>query len=470
MGVNQFISCKMIEKLGCTPTPCQERLFATLSSFVTGENDSRIMVVNGYAGTGKTSSIAALISVMNEFGYNLVLMAPTGRAAKVLSNYTLMKARTIHKQIYRQKSMREGTGIFTLDINHNRDTIYIVDEASLITVGGGENSPFGSGNLLDDLMEYVFSKENNRLILTGDSAQLPPVGMELSLALDSEFLTRYGTVTTAILTTVVRQAESSGILRNATILRRMIEKGEGGFPKFETDGFSDVDRLSGEDLIERLSDSFDKAGIDETLVLCRSNKRANRYNRGIRSAILVREERLNKGDKVMVVKNCYQFLDEGNDIDFIANGDVVEIVRIYGYENRYGLDFAEAVLRFGDYNDMEITAKIILNTLESETASLGEELQRALYQGVYEDYSDIKTKRKRLSAVREDKYFNALQIKFATAITCHKSQGGQWSRVFIDNPFWKDNVTVEDLKWLYTAMTRAVEKLYFINFDKRFFK
>ncbi|MDD4639328.1 MAG: ATP-binding domain-containing protein, partial [Bacteroidales bacterium] len=191
---------------------------------------------------------------------------------------------------------------------------------------------------------------------------------------------------------------------------------------------------------------------------------------GIRSAILVREERLNKEDKVMVVKNCYQFLDEGNDIDFIANGDVVEIVRIYGYENRYGLDFAEAVLRFGDYNDMEITAKIILNTLESETASLGEELQRALYQGVYEDYSDIKTKRKRLSAVREDKYFNALQIKFATAITCHKSQGGQWSRVFIDNPFWKDNVTVEDLKWLYTAMTRAVEKLYFINFDKRFFK
>lgn len=470
MGINHFLNEKMAQRLGSTPTPCQERLFETLSSFVTGETDSRIMVVNGYAGTGKTSAIAALISVMTEFGQNMLLMAPTGRAAKVLSNYTSIRARTIHKQIYRQKSMREGTGVFTLDINHNRDTIFIIDEASLISVGSGEYSPFGSGNLLDDLMEYIFSKENNKLILIGDSAQLPPVGMDISLALSPQHLSVYGPVAAESLNTVVRQAESSGILRNATILRKMIESGTGGFPKFETDGFEDVERVSGEYLLEKLSDSFEKAGIDETLVLCRSNKRANRYNRGIRSNILVRDERLNKGDKVMVVKNCYQFLDEAQEIDFIANGDVAEIVRIYGYEQRYGLDFAEAVLRFVDYNNVEIKAKIILDTLESETASLGTEAQRLLFQGVYEDYSDIKTKRKRLSAVREDKYFNALQIKFATAVTCHKSQGGQWSRVFIDNPFWKDEISVDDLKWLYTAMTRAVEKLYFINFDKRFFK
>jgi exodeoxyribonuclease-5 len=470
MGVEQFIFERMVERLGCLPTTCQRNLFGKLSSFVTGNTSGRIMVINGYAGTGKTSAISALISVMSEFRQNMVLMAPTGRAAKVLSNFTMLKAWTIHKHIYRQKSIGEGTGIFTLNVNQNRDTIYIIDEASLISVGTAEFSPFGSGNLLDDLIEFVFSKENNSLILTGDSAQLPPVGMDVSSSLDPHYLSRYGKVESAALTTVVRQAESSGILWNATILRKMIESGFEKFPLFETEGFSDVVRIDGGDLLEELEDSYGKVGMDETLVLCRSNKRANRYNKGIRSNILMREERLNKGDKLMVVKNCYQFLEDVEEMDFIANGDVAELVKISRYEERYGLNFGEALLRFSDYNDVEIKAKVILDTLESESASLGVEQQKALFQGVYEDYADIRTKKKRLMAVREDPYFNALQIKFASAITCHKSQGGQWKRVFIDNPFWGNTITIDDLKWLYTAMTRAVDKLYFINFDKRFFK
>jgi len=381
MGVNQFIFEKLHQKLGSPPTSCQERLFGILSDFVTGATDTGIMVINGYAGTGKTSALAALISVMSEFGQKMILMAPTGRAAKVLSGYASIKAWTIHKQIYRQRSMKDGTGVFSLNINQNKETIYIVDEASLIPVVSDDFSPFGSGNLLDDLMEYVFSKEGNKLILTGDSAQLPPVGNKVSLALDPEYLSRYGKVTSASLTSVVRQAESSGILRNATLIRCLIEKGTEDFPQFETVSFDDVERVSGDELIEKLSDSFDKAGIDETLVLCRSNKRANRYNKGIRSSILFREERINKGDKIMVVKNCYQFLDNLEDIDFIANGDVAELVRISGYEQRYGLNFAEATLRFTDYNDIEIKAKIILDTLESETASLGAEQQKLALPG-----------------------------------------------------------------------------------------
>jgi len=272
------------------------------------------------------------------------------------------------------------------------------------------------------------------------------------------------------LKTVVRQAKSSGILHNATILREMIESGRVEYPKFEIEGYDDIFRIGGGDLLEELGNSYDKAGMDETLVLCRSNKRANRYNQGIRAKLLFREERLNRGDKLMVVKNCYQFLDDIEEIDFIANGDVAELVKISGYEERYGLNFADAILRFGDYNDVEIKAKVILDTLDSETASLGTEQQKRLFTDILEEYSDIKTKRKRVAAVREDKYFNALQIKFASAITCHKSQGGQWSRVFIDNPFWSDQISLDDLKWLYTAMTRAIDRVYFVNFDNKFFK
>ncbi|MFA6334410.1 MAG: AAA family ATPase [Bacteroidales bacterium] len=460
----------MISKLGFEPTSCQKNLFESLAQFVVEKDKHEIMLVNGYAGTGKTSAIAALVATLKEFDQNVILMAPTGKAAKVLSNYTGTCAYTIHKQIYRQKSMSDGVGTFTLNVNHSKETIYIVDEASLLSNGNGELSSFGSGRLLDDLVAFVNSNENNKLLLMGDSAQLPPIGLTISEALDPGYLQQYGQVRFSQLKSVVRQAKESGILHNATILREMIEDGNIVFPKFELDGFDDVCRIGGGELLEELGNSFDKAGIDETLVLCRSNKLANRYNQGIRSKLLFREERLNKGDKLMVVKNCYQFIDDIEEMDFIANGDVAELMKISKYEERYGLNFAEATLRFADYNDLEIKAKIILDTLDSETASLGMEQQRRLFTEIMEDYSNIKSKRKRIAAVREDKYFNALQIKFASAITCHKSQGGQWRRVFIDNPFWSDQISIDDLKWLYTALTRAVEKVYLVNFNNKFFK
>ena len=474
MALEEFLYEKMTGKLGFEPTVCQQSLFRDLSKFVligdpSSSRDKLLMVINGYAGTGKTSSIAALVSVLKEFGRNVILMAPTGRAAKVLAGYTGANAFTIHKQIYRQRSMKDGFGLFSLNVNLNKETIFVVDEASLIS-NSGSDSTFGSGHLLDDLVEYVYSNDSNKLILVGDSAQLPPVGLAVSDALDPSFMGGYGNVVYSQLRSVVRQAKASGILHNATILREMIEKGESRFPNFELDNFDDIVKIGGGELIEEISSSFDKYGADNTLVLCRSNKRANRYNNGIRASILYREERLSRGDKVMIVKNCYQFLDDVEEIGFIANGDVAELIKISNYEDRYGLTFADATLRFMDYNDIEIKAKIILNTLESESASLGAEQQRKLFADIMEDYSHIKVKRKRIAAVREDKYFNALQIKFASAITCHKSQGGQWNAIFIDNPFWGGEITTDDLKWMYTAITRATGKVYFVNFDDRFFK
>lgn len=469
MALEDFILKKLVDGLGFEPTQCQSKLFEALSEFLLSP-DYEIFLLDGYAGTGKTSAISSLVRSLNEFGRRFVLLAPTGRAAKVLSGYAGSKAYTIHKHIYRQKNSKDGLGVFSLNINQNSDTIFIVDEASLISNGGNDASMFGSGRLLDDLAEFVSAKPNNKLILLGDPAQLPPVGTTLSDALDESVLNGYGRVKRSTLTTVVRQASESGILHNATLIREMISGNITDFPKLELSGYSDVKRIGGGDLIEAISDAYDKYGEGETLVLCRSNKRANRYNEGIRAKIQYREERLGRGDKVMVVKNCYQFVEEASDIDFIANGDVAELMRISGYEDRYGLSFAEATLRFPDYNDIEIKAKIILDTLKSEGPSLGTEEQKRLFFEIMEDYSNIKSKRKRISAVREDLYFNALQIKFASAVTCHKSQGGQWRCVFIDNPFWRDEINVDDLRWLYTAVTRATHMVYFVNFDNKFFK
>ncbi len=469
MSVTTFIYNKLVTGLGFEPTICQQNLFRTISTFIKDDLHD-ILLINGYAGTGKTSAVASLVSFLNQFGTKFILAAPTGRAAKVLSGYTGYTSLTVHKQIYRQKSMKDGVGQFVLDLNKNRETIFVVDEASLISSGSYESSLFGSGNLLDDLIKYIRSNSGNKLILIGDSAQLPPVGENISKALDYNHIESYGNTLYVTLKSVVRQAENSGILSNATMLREMIEADKCEFPKFEVNKFSDIERITGSELIEYLSDSYDRNGSDQTLVLCRSNKRANRYNSGIRQKILFRDEMLTRGDKLMIVKNCYQFLEDVDDIDFIANGDVAELVKISAYEERYGLNFAKALLRFPDYNDTEIEARVILNTLESETASLGSEQQRALFNAVMEDYSHVKIKRKRIATVREDIYYNALQIKYANAITCHKSQGGQWDTVFIDNPFWRDDITIEDLKWLYTAITRAVSKVYFVNFDDRFFK
>lgn len=470
MGVGDFLKPKMVSALEFEPTPCQEKLFDALADFMTSNGDDTILVVNGFAGTGKTSAIAAFVRTIKEFKTNVVLLAPTGRAAKVLSTYSDSRAYTIHKHIYRQKSMKDGIGLFTLNMNLNKETVYIVDEASLISNNSYEQSAFGSGHLLDDLVDFVRSNYGNRLIIIGDSAQLPPVGMQLSEALDPLHLEKYGRLIYVKMTSVVRQAEASGILINATSVRNIIDSGKSERPSLFDHGFTDVKVIGGGEILEELNNCYEKYGMDNTLVLCRSNKRANRYNQGIRGKILYREEQINKGDKVMIVKNCYQFLDNVEETDFIANGDVAEILKIGKYETRYGLNYAEATLKFSDYNELEIKAKVVLDTLTSEGASLSSDDQRRLFAEIMEDYSHISQKRKRIIAVREDKYFNALQIKFSSAVTCHKSQGGQWKAIFIDNPFWREDFEMEDLKWLYTAITRATDIVYFVNFDKNLFK
>lgn len=468
MAASEFLEQKIREVFPFTPTECQARLFQTLAAFL-GNGEGEILIINGYAGTGKTEAIGAAVKAMKSLGLRFRLMAPTGRAAKVLAGYTGEKAMTIHKQIYRQKSMDAGGGKFVLDLNKDRGTCYIVDEASLISLDSG-TSMFGSGNLLEDLLDYIRQGAGNTLVLIGDNAQLPPISLDRSPALDPSFMGMYGHVDYVLLDQVVRQADTSGILYNATVVRHAIVTGSvEQFPQLQTRCYPDVTRIGGGDLIEALDDAISRYGIEETVVLCRSNRRANRYNQGIRGTVLSREEALSRGDRLMVVKNCYQFMDKIEDLDFIANGDIAELVRISKYEERYGLHFAEAVLAFPDYGDVEITAKVILDTLTSESASLPAEMQAALYEGVYADHDDIHTKRKRNAAVREDPYYNALQIKYSAAITCHKSQGGQWKCVFVDNAFWQDEVSVEDLKWLYTALTRATERLYLVNFNKNFF-
>ena len=468
MGVSQFLADKMRQQLGYPPTPCQDRLFDALADFAVQYGTCDLMLVSGYAGTGKTSAVAAFVRTLKELGYRYVLLAPTGRSAKVLSGFTGEKAYTIHKHIYRQAAMRDGVGEFQLNINKAKDTFFIVDEASLITVDAGAGNLFGSGDLLDDLLRFVRGGVDDKLVIIGDRGQLPPIGLQRSPALDEDYMRRYGALMTAELSTVVRQAAESGILTNATRIRRLIEAERVETPKLLLEGFDDVERIDGSELIEKIGDAVGRYGLDDIVVLCRSNKRANRYNAGIRSSVLYREERLTKGDKLMVVKNCYQFLEDVPELDFIANGDVAQLVKLSHHEERYGLHFAEAVLSFPDYSDVEVTAKVVLDTLDSEQPSLSTEQQRALWEGVSADYADVRGARKRYEKVREDPYFNALQIKYATAITGHKSQGGQWSCVFIDNPFWKE-LTLDDLKWLYTAITRGVEKIYFVNFKDEFF-
>lgn len=480
MGRADFLYSKFRDHFQYEPTDCQDVFLHQAAEFLTAD-EGDILVLNGYAGTGKTTAISAVIAGLNEFEVPCVLLAPTGRAAKVLSMYSGMSAYTVHKQIYRQKSVGEnGFGQFSLAPNKLKDALFIVDEVSLIGIDGGSqqtNVQFGTGNLLEDLVSYVRNGLGCRLILIGDSAQLPPVGHEYSPALSHEYMDHFGGVSWAELTTVVRQQKDSGILYNATILRTVIaedyESGGALFPienlELSTDGFTDIQRINGGELIEALTDAYDRYGEDETIVLSRSNKRANRYNAGIRSQIQYKEERLVRGDKLMVVKNCYQFIEDMKDMDYIANGDIVNLLSINHYEDRYGLHFAQARLSFPDYNDQEISAKVCLDTLESESASLTYEQQNALYQGVLADYSHLTTKKKRYDAVREDLFYNALQLKYANAITCHKSQGGQWRCVFIDNPFWQEFFTADDYKWLYTAITRAVEKVYLVNFKDDYF-
>lgn len=469
-----FLNQQFLKRFRTEPTPCQERFFREAADFVTCD-DSDILVVNGYAGTGKTTAIAAVIAALRDVGTKSVLLAPTGRAAKVLSGISHRPAYTIHKHIYRQKSVgNDGYGQFSLAPNKAKSTLFVVDEVSLIgiDVQASGSSVFGTGNLLEDLVTFVRAGDDCRLVLIGDAAQLPPVGLDASPALSPDFMDGFGGVRYCELTTVVRQAGESGILRNATALREIIASsyGDETFESLTLEAAEDVVRVSGGELIDTLTDAYARYGEDDTVILCRSNKRAIRYNLGVRGMVQFKEEKLVRDDKLMIVKNCYQFLENVPGMDYIANGDIAKLVKIRNYEDRYGLHFADAVLSFPDYDDVEINAKVCLDTLESESAALTYEQQNALYNGVSADYADRGSKKKVWEAVREDKYFNALQLKYAEAITCHKSQGGQWKCVFVDCPFWQEEQTLDDLKWLYTALTRAVEKVYLVNFKDRFFK
>ena len=463
--INQYLLDKIRTAFSLEPTSQQSALMEKVANFIVDKDSDRIFLLKGYAGTGKTSVISSVIKVMDELQQPVVLLAPTGRAAKVLSIYSEKQAFTIHKKIYRQKSGTDFNSDFNLNVNLHKSTLFVVDEASMIA-NSAPDSVFGSGCLLDDLIHYVYSGENCRLILIGDTAQLPPVGQLLSPALDKGMLEGYGfSVDEFELTEVVRQASSSGILSNATFLRTLIanEFYDDGLPKIDTESFPDVKKMPGDELIEALSSSYGKYGTDDVIVISRSNKRANVFNNGIRNSVLYREEELSSGDMLMVVKNNYFWSKDIKGFDFIANGDVAEVKRIRNKRELYGFRFAEVLLYFPDY-DTEIEANILLDTLQSPSPTLTYDDSNRLFQAVQEDYMDIGNKRDRMLKMRQDPYLNALQVKFAYAVTCHKAQGGQWDDVYIDVGYITEEQTdIEFLRWLYTAFTRARRNVYMIN-------
>lgn len=463
---------KIRHNLGYEPTVGQEKLIDSWSDYIISTGSDELFMLTGYAGTGKTTMVNALVKTLDQMKIKSVLLAPTGRAAKVLSSYTGKPSYTIHKKIYRQKSSVDGFGVFALDRNLHSMTYFIVDEASMISSYSGESSIFGSGCLLDDLIEYVFSGRHCKLIMIGDTAQLPPVGLDISPALDKEVLEReYNcNITTVELTDVVRQTRDSGILLNATSLRQMLENEKGGYPQIQTVDFDDVQKVLGGDLIEEIASAHYSYGLEETMVISRSNKRANRFNQGIRNMILYREEEISAGDYLMVVKNNYFWTHDVEEMDFIANGDTVEVLRIVRHVELYGFRFAEVTVRFPDYRDVEMDVLIMLDTLDMESASMSYEDSKKLFYSVSQDYEDIRSKKKRYELVRNNKFFNALQVKFAYAVTCHKAQGGQWKAVFVDQGYLtQEMLGREYYRWLYTAMTRATEKLYLVNFKSDFF-
>jgi exodeoxyribonuclease-5 len=469
----ELIYNQLTKNLGNTPTDDQSAAMRKIAAFICENSNDVIFLMTGYAGTGKTSMISAVVKTLEILRMRSVLLSPTGRAAKVLSSYSGRPAFTIHKKIYRQKSSKDGMGNFTLDRNLHKETYFIVDEASMVSNSSGDTSLFGSGRLLDDLFEYVYSGTGCKLIIVGDTAQLPPVGSVLSPALDRDAMKGYGFgLITAELKQVVRQSETSGILMNATRVRLQIAREDLSRPSVDCLNFRDTVRISGEELIEEIASSYGTCGLEGTIIVVNSNKQANRYNQGIRNRIFSREEEISAGDMVMVVKNNY-FLtgdeEEEGKPGFIANGDIAEIRRIKKYEERYGFRFADMVLRFSDY-DLEVESKVMLDVLQLDTPSLPSEKGRELFNNVLADHMDIRTRKKQFEAVRNDPYFNALQIKFSYAVTCHKAQGGQWERVFIDQGMFNRNeITIDYLRWFYTALTRATEKLYLVNFSDEWF-
>lgn len=495
LKIQEFID-EVVREFGFTPTHDQLNALETFARFLADREQNCVMVMRGSAGTGKTSLAGAMVRTFTRLGQKLLLMAPTGRAAKVFVMNSGHTAFTIHRKIYREKSYSGIGGQFNLNDNMHKNTLFMIDEASMIGRGGGMTSDFGSGDLLSDLVQFVYNGQNCRMLLVGDCAQLPPVGEEEAPALHAEVLEAMGLkVYECDLREVLRQSQDSGILVNATYIRSLtpapsprrgeiqLESDSGldfsefscdnllkvGLPRIRFKGFADIVVVPGDELVERISSSYSDVGIDETMVVTRSNKRANVYNQGIRATVLDREDELCTGDLLMVVKNKYLDKPQGDhgQLAFIANGDRVKVQRVRNIRELFGFRFADVWLQFPDYDDFEMQQTVVLDTLTTEAPALTHEQQEQLYEAVMEDYADIPLKRDRMAKLKQDEYFNALQIKYAYAVTCHKAQGGQWAHVYIDQGYMTDDMLTPDyIHWLYTAFTRATEKLFLVNWPK----
>ena len=496
---------KILEQFGFPPTPEQANALDVFARFMTDRNPHAVMILRGSAGTGKTSLSGAIVRTMKAIGQKVMLLAPTGRAAKVFSLSSGSPAFTIHRRIYREKAFSGVDGLFNLNDNLYTDTLFMVDEASMISNLGLGGTTFGSGCLLDDLVHFVYQGHNDRLMLIGDKAQLPPIGEEESPALHAAMLEGYGlSVYECDLNEVLRQSEQSGILYNATMIRQMITHDDiTQLPKIHFSGFSDIQQMPGAELIEALADSYHHVGLDDTIVVTRSNKRANIFNQGIRNMVLDRDEELSQGDILMIVKNNYYWMEEerkklkesevksnvaetanhkvqsskfqvqSKEVQskelpaFLANGDRAKVLRVRRRIDLYGFRFATLLLQFPDYDNYELEATVLLDTLTSEAPALTHEQQEQLFRQIEEDYQDIPLKADRMKAIRQDQFFNALQVKFAYAVTCHKAQGGQWAHVYVDQGYMTDEMLTPDyIHWLYTAFTRATEKLYLVNWPE----
>ena len=462
--IQDELKYRILQTFGFPPTAEQEHALDVFSSFMTDRDEQVVMILRGSAGTGKTTLAGAIVRAMMALKQKLILLAPTGRAAKVFSLNAGHPAYTIHRRIYRQKSAADLSA-FNLNDNLNRDTLFIIDEASMVANQGYGESAFGSGCLLDDLMQFVYCGQNCRMMLVGDKAQLPPVGEEESPALMADVLRGYGVkVYECDLNQVLRQSEASGILWNATQIRNYMIL---TLPKIHFEGFADIVCVPGDELVESLASSYSRVGLDETIVITRSNKRANIYNQGIRNQVLDREDELCRGDQLMIVKNNYFWTEGSKEIPFIANGDVAVVQRCRNIHELYGFRFAEITMQFPDYDDYELTATVILDSLRTEAPALTREQQEQLFNAVLEDYADIPQKVERIKKLKSDRYFNALQVKYAYAVTCHKAQGGQWAHVYVDQGYMTDDMLTTDyIHWLYTAFTRATEKLFLVNWPK----
>jgi exodeoxyribonuclease-5 len=467
---NNFIFQQILQFLPYNPTVEQHAAICSFIDFLHSRESRTLLLFKGYAGTGKTSLLGAAVKALTRMGQKTILMAPTGRAAKIFAGYASHSAFTIHKKIYRQKIFSSEPDGFLLAPNTCKDTIFIVDEASMISNSSGEARVFGSGRLLDDLIQYVYEGERCRLILIGDAAQLPPVMQTESPALNAGRLSEYLLQVNEInLTQVARQNEDSGILFNATLIRECLRKRLiGDYPKLRLQRFADVKKIGGDELVEAVSSAYDRDGVDDTMVICRSNKRTLVCNNGIRNRILYREDEISAGDRLMVVKNNYFHTMPHPDMEFIANGEIVEVIRVRRSTEIYGFHFCDVWVRFQDY-DLEMEIRILLDVLQSESPALPKELNDKLFLSVWEDCADKETKADKIKRIKADPCYNAVQVKYAYAVTCHKAQGGQWKNVFLNIGFITKDMLGEDFyRWLYTAFTRATERLFLVDLPDGF--